>query len=802
MLGPLLGGSVFTFGLILAIALAGIGAGGLLYALVASERPPSLSGFAWSCLLEATAIAAAYAFGDRLAVLSLVLQSLGHAGFSAHVAGWAVVTAIVVFPAATIAGYQFPLLIALLGSGRERLGRQIGLAYATNTLGAIVGSLAGGFGLLPWLSAPGAWRFAVYVLVALGGAAMVLSAIGGRVRALLPQLALIVAAVALPTAAGPTAVWRHAGIGAGRADIASIASANQLKDWSHAQQRALVWDGDGTESSVALSSDSAGYAFVVNGKADGSARRDAGTQVMLGLLGAILNPHARRSLVIGLGTGSTAGWLGVIPAMERVDVVELEPLILAIAQACHAVNQDVMGNPKVHITLGDARETLLTTRERYDIIASEPSNPFRAGIASLFTREYYLAATDRLTTDGVFIQWVQAYDIDARTLRTLYATMASVFPYVDTWQTSHADLVLIASRHPAVFHTRELAARLAEEPFRSALRHAWRAVDLHGFLAHYVAGDRLTRAIAAAPNVDLNTDDRNVVEFGFARSVGVTATELATSARRLAAQLGAARPPLDDQTLVDWSAVDTSWASYAAAEAGVSTAPDPRGASAPELARRLALVSYYGNGDRLAARNAWQQQEGLPHDPNDLAMLADLSAQAGTDDALPFIERLRHDNAGEAATLLATLRLRQARFDEAASALDVAFREYSVDPWALLRLKQRAIDLANELGSHSPALARRMFDALGRPFALEAMREQRFSSRSSLAQLADFRHLCRDAVDPLEAHVPWTGAFLTLRRNCYEAIGDSRLAVATRDLLDFRSHEPLPLGTGVSGVAQ
>src|SRR5205823_12822462 len=99
-----------------------------------------------------------------------------------------------------------------------------------------------------------------------------------------------------------------------------------------------------------------------------------------------------------------------------------------------------------HRGLGDAREMLLTTRERYDIIASEPSNPFRAGIASLFTLEYYRAAADRLTDDGVFAQWVQGYEIDSPTLRTIYATLASVFPQVETWQTNAADLALVASR--------------------------------------------------------------------------------------------------------------------------------------------------------------------------------------------------------------------------------------------------------------------------------------------------------------------------------------------------------------------
>lgn len=797
MLGPLLGGSVFTFGLILSVALAGIGVGGLLYALVGRDRRATLSGFAWSCLLEAAAIAAAYAVGDRLALLALVLQALGHAAFMAQVAGWAAVTSIVVFPAAVVAGYQFPMLIALLGRGRQKVGRQIGLAYATNTVGAIVGALAGGFGLLPWLSAPGAWKFAAGSLVALGAAAVALGGFTSRQRTALAQLALAAVTVALLTTVGPTAVWRHAGIGAGRADMTSIASANQLEDWRRARRRAVVWDGDGTESSVALSVDSAGYAFVVNGKSDGSARRDAATQVMLGLLGAILQPDARRSLVIGLGTGSTAGWLGAIPGMERVDVVELEPLILEIAKACRAVNHDVLDNPKVHIALGDARETLLTTSNQYDIIASEPSNPFRAGIASLFTREYYAAATDRLTPNGLFIQWVQAYDIDSRTLRTIYATMSSVFPYIDTWQTTHGDLLLVGSMRPHTYSTKALAGRIAEEPFKTALRGSWRAVDIHGFLAHFVANASMAQAIAAAPNVALNTDDRNVVEFGFARTVGVSATILTSNARALAGALDASQPRLDNPAAIDWPAVDTSWIGYAAAEAGVAVPAGGAVASADENARRLALVSYYVNGNSGAARLAWARQTAAPRDQNELAMLADINASMGDDQARAYIEKLRPYDAGEADTILAILRARQSRFDEAATALESAFAQYQKEPWALLSFKQRAIDLANDLGSRSPQLAGRMWRALDKPFAVEAMREQRWMARVRAAQLMDFKNVCRETLAPFEPQAPWTSEFLEARRACYEAHGDSRVEIAARDLIALRGQQPLPLGTGV-----
>jgi spermidine synthase len=792
MLGPLLGGSVFTFGLILAVALAGIGIGGLAYALVSDDRPASLSGFATSCLLEAAAMAATFALGDRLALLTLVLRPLGQTGFGTEVAGWTLVVVLVVLPAAIAAGYQFPMLIALFGRGRERLGRQIGLAYAANTMGAIVGALAGGFGLLPWLSAPGAWRFASLTLVVLGVCATALSRARGVRRSVVPQLALVTVSLVWFTAAGPTAVWRHSGIGAGRAGL-TITSSNQVRNWAQAQQRAVVWDDDGTESSVALSVKPDGYAFFVNGKSDGSARGDAGTQVMLGVLGAILNPQARRALVIGLGTGSTAGWLGAIPDMDRVDVVELEPLVVEVARACEAVNRDVLRNPKVHLTIGDARETLLTGHDRYDLIASEPSNPYRAGVASLFTREYYGAVSDRLTDGGLFLQWVQSYEIDARTLGTVYATIASVFPHVEAWEAGGADLVLVGAKQPPTRRADALATRIRSEPFKTALRVAWRTDDLTGLLAHFLANERLAATLAKAPGVEINTDDRNVVEFGFARSMGSDSFQL-VGLRALARTQGQARPSFADQTPVDWAAVDTAWVAYQAGEqqfGGVAVAGPPG-----EQARQAALIHYYRDTDLTAARAAWQQQGRPPAGPNELAMLSDLEAETGSDAALAFIERLRMYQPGEAAAILATLRFRQARFEDAAAALEAAFDDFRTSPWAMNRYKERGLTVASAVAGQNDLMAARMFEALKFPFAVRALQDERLMMVASLTPRLNFSGLCRNAVAAFEPRVLWTRPFLTLRRDCYRAVGDPRLRVAAGELDEFLAHEPLSLDSG------
>jgi spermidine synthase len=807
LLGPLLGGSVFTFGLVLALALTGIGIGGLLYSLIGGDRPASLSGFAVCCLLEAAAVAATFALGDRMALLALALTPLGSIGFPAAIAGWTVVAAIVVLPPAVVAGYQFPMLIALFGQGRNRLGHDVGLAYAANTVGAIVGSLAGGFGALPLLSAQGAWRLVAAVLVLLGVAASLIEIIHtprvdrpaplaptGRARrgllALGLPLMLTAAVVALLLAEGPTAVWRHSGIGAGRASRDVFGSPNQLRAWQQFNRRMVHWERDGVESSVALAAEDNGYAFIVNGKSDGSARGDAGTQVMLGLLGALRHAKPARALVIGLGTGSSAGWLAAIPSMERVDVVELEPVVLDVARASAPVNHGAMTNPRLRVTVGDARETLLTSRDRYDVIASEPSNPYRAGIASLFTIEYYQAARARLTEEGVFAQWVQAYEIDAPTLRTIYATMVAVFPHVETWQTAKGDLVLLGTARPATYSATALRARITEEPFRSALANAWRAVDINGVLAHFLATDAVARALAAMPRVEINTDDRNVVEFGLARSVG-SGRSLVAQIRELARTIDASRPLLDSDAGIDWPATQTAWANFNEWDA------QTRGlqpASPEEGLRQDALRRYYQAGDLPGARDIWRKAAVQPRDPWELAMAADLEADAGADAALPLIERLRAFQPAEADVVLAALRLRQSRFEESTVALESAFRRLRDDPWPITLYKRKALTLVPLVSDGYPAATARLFEAVRQPYALHALGDLRLLTMTELSHRFDFAGACRVPIGALEPYVPWTGSLLIARRDCYQATNDPRLARATREVLDYFAHEPLPLG--------
>jgi len=792
MLGPLLGGSVFTFGLILALVLLGIGAGGVVYGLRPRHAAATVHAFAWTCILEAVLVAVPYALGDRLAVLAVMLRPVGDLSFWLNVATWTLVACVVVLPASFVSGVQFPLLVGMLGRGDRDVGRDVGRVYATNTAGAIAGSLAGGFGLIPALTAPGCWRFAVWSLLALGVVAVLLGARSRPLAALVPALLGVVAAV-LVGATGPTAAWRHSPIGVGHVDAVSLRSPNRVTAWEHSRRHAIAWETDGRESSVALDR-AFGLTFVVNGKNDGNARTDAATTVMLGMVGATLHPHPTSAMVIGLGTGETAGWLGAINAMETVDVAEIEPAMLEVARRCAPMNHDAMGNPKVHVEIGDARELLLTSQRRYSLVASEPSNPYRAGVASLFTRSYYQAIQSRLEDDGIFLQWLQGYEVDAGTVRTVYATLASVFPEVETWQLLGDDLLLVASMKPVPHDVPRMQARLREEPYRSAAGLAWRAADVEGFLAHFVASSALAREVARQDTDRVNTDDLNIVEFGFARNVGVQSRNFALDdVRRVASARGEARPTLVGGE-VDWDVVEE--VRVAAAVAQDEAAVD-HGSRAPARGHRIAAIRAFEKGDTRTAVSEWGAQPEEPRGSAEPAMIAMALADLGDETATRYDAALRSFLPAEADAVLARLRVRQGRLDEATRALESVFVELRRNGWPLGRLVKAAFSDAQEIALRAPRLADRLYSALAEPFAVRVFDSAREELAFAIA-LRTHGPACVAAASVFEPDVPWTIDFLRARHECYRATHDPRAGAAERDLRDFLASTPTEFAAGLA----
>jgi len=780
MLGTLLGGTTFTFGLILAVALLGIGMGSALYSLRGEKHVPTLFGFAITIALEAVFIAAPFALGDYIAILSHILRDLSALGFYGLLVGWTAVAAIVILPAAIVSGYQFPLLIALLGRGQKDVGRHTGNAYAWNTAGAIGGSLAGGFGLIPLLSAIGVWTAVVYALAVLSAITMLVAYRHSKeirhfyTPAILVAIAILLVVIPL----GPTAAWRHNGIGAGRSGL-NLSGNNELRNSLHKIRRSIHWEKDGRESSLALAT-ADGYAFVVNGKVDGNAIEDASTQVMLGMISAILHPEPKRSMVIGMGTGSSAGWLAQIDSMERVDVVELESDILTIAEWCAPVNENLLENSKFHFIEGDAREIVLTARDKYDLIASEPSNPYRAGIASLYTLEFYSAVAKRLNDGGIFTQWVQAYEIDAQTVRTILATLSTVFPSVEIWQTKEDDMVMVCSQKPIKYSVSSLRQRTQQEPFARALYHAWHVDDLEGMLAHYVAGNEVSIAIREKSNGILNTDDRMLVEFGFGRSVGRDMRFSLDQIRSLADRHESARPAITESE-VDWQLVEDHrvhhralWGSQRSYS--MDTSDDQR--------TRTEATKHFLALDYAECLSRWNAQRREPTTPFERWMIGLSFARTNDKAALAIASLFEEKSPIEASVIRATYHVQQSNWDQAVSQLNQAFLYSRTSPWTMPFVLETAFALAQEVGDAKPALASRMIDALSLPFSCRSRNEKRMFIALHLASKTNAQQAL-PIIKAFEPHVPWNRNFLEFRKHVYQETEDSNLQNAIDDQKRF-----------------
>ena len=317
--------------------------------------------------------------------------------------------------------------------------------------------------------------------------------------------------------------------------------------------------------------------------------------------------------------------MGKIPSVERVDAVKIEPALDEMVRRCASVNGDVFNNPKIHVVYNDAREVLLTNRQTYDIIASEPSNPYRAGIANLFTREFYQAASGRLTRVVCSFSGCRlTRPTRRRSLRSCH--LKSVFKHVEIWRSKHDDMLLLCSNQPFSYTAEALRQRIAEEPYRTALAVAWRATQMEGFLARYVAGERLVEEASRNYVHCLNTDDHNRIEYGFARTLGRPGGFSLAKLHERAIALRSHRPACQFEG-VDWEGVEDERTAMLVLRA---TVPDVRDAS-PSQAAGIRAWTRYLAGDYRGMIWEWESQPRQARYPTETALLALAYAMRGRD---------------------------------------------------------------------------------------------------------------------------------------------------------------------------
>ena len=523
---PLLGGSVYNFGLILIVALIGMSMGGLLYSLIIKYVKPSYALLAIVSALFATAMAIPYIWGDGFVRFCKVIQT-GYLGYPLgdKLWVWFMIAGFLALPASLMAGVQFPLILSLVGKGKHAVGQQTGRVYAFNTAGAVIGSILGGFVLIPQLSINYTWLSMIALSLAVA-VFIAFCAIYQRAKlggfATIGIAALVI--VMLTHGSGLTVYWLQNPIGFGRSTVTEHQTLADVEHEKREFAHEIIYQYDGLENSGAISLDD-DLSLLNNGKSDGTALGDISTQIMLGILPAILHHgEPEHTCVIGLGTGMSAGWLAELESVKTVDVYELEPHVAECASYFASMNYDVTNHPKVNMIYGDAREGLLALKGKdqyYDLIASEPPNPQRAGVANLFTREYYQTISKRLNEDGVFSQWLQAYEIKLESVNLIMATLRSVFPQVCVYQTLDADLVFVCYKKRKALPIELMRSKLSQPAYRLAASRAFGTHTAEGILSHSVANSEYVSKLAQKIN-QVNTDDRNLLEFQVARTGGVS----------------------------------------------------------------------------------------------------------------------------------------------------------------------------------------------------------------------------------------------------------------------------------------
>jgi spermidine synthase len=362
------------------------------------------------------------------------------------------ISGLVMTPPAVLMGIAFPVAVRAVVGHEGKLGGPVGRIYGINTWGGVVGAFGAGFIMLPNIQVQGTIFVACMANLV---AAAVLFGLAARMEkkglAWAAPLGILGFSLLYATSKPP---WDPMLMTAGMYQYVSHFE-NHTRDGIRRyaiEDYTLLFYEEGLSSvvTVAQNADSENIWLANNGKVDASTTTDMPTQVLCSLLPMQFAERPTDVLVIGLASGVTAGALTLHPEIERLDIVELEPAIERAAKIFEVHNHGVLNDPRTNLIANDGRNHLVLTKPgTYDVIVSEPSNPWISGVSNLFTSEFFELGKSRLKPGGVWSQWVQMYGMDVDDVRTLLGTFSDTYEYVLVYATiEDADLVLVGSDNP------------------------------------------------------------------------------------------------------------------------------------------------------------------------------------------------------------------------------------------------------------------------------------------------------------------------------------------------------------------
>ncbi len=508
-----LGSSVYSFSLTVAVFLFGIAAGSLIYAAFSRTRIDAYRMLSVAQGVLAFFLAAGIFLADRLPLLLLAFLRGGEVNEGSFYLFQGLMGLLVLGVPTLAMGFSFPCAIRILAGPARHLGQDVGRAYFVNTLGAILGSFTAAFLLIPHLGLQTTLAYAA-------GLSIVWAALFSTVRegALYPKRLRYAAPLAFlaVTLFHQLPHWNVALLTSG---FYRVGLTQRLAPGEDPPLSAILYYRDGPLASVSVERREGIKTMRINGKVEASNRFDMPTQALVGLLPLLLHESDRNheAALVGFGSGVTAGAMLSTP-LAHLTAIELEPRVLEAAQLFNDVNFHPFRDPRLNLVEGDARTVLSYADKRYDVIVSEPSNPWVSGASGLFTTDFYRLMHDRLTDNGVFSQWIQLYELSPENLRTLVRSFKWIFPNSLVFSTSErgVDLLLVGKKTSWKLDLPRILERARLPRVQEVLKASgvMGGYDLLSLLA--VTSDELETFVGPGP---LNTDDNGLIEFAAPRDI-------------------------------------------------------------------------------------------------------------------------------------------------------------------------------------------------------------------------------------------------------------------------------------------
>jgi spermidine synthase len=520
VLALVIGSSTYAFSTMLVTFLTGLALGSYLYSRVVGRlriTPAFFGGLQLGIGLTALLVTP---FFDRIPEIFLrIFQISQSPGFMKVVQFF--ISALAMFVPTLFMGATFPCAIQIASTAMNRVGRDVGRVYFVNTGGAIAGTMIAGFLLIPVWGLQLTLKLAVSMNLLLAVAILLASRVAGWRQGAAIAISLLALGGLYVAPAWDANVMTSGVAIYGRNYFGRLGKVSFRGTVASPDQ--IVYYKDGLSATVSVHRQGPLVYMRVNGKTDASNAGDMHTQLMSGHIPLLIHPNAKRALVIGMGSGVTAGAVS-LHTVDRIDVIEIEPAVVEAAVYFEKENRAILKNPKARVAIADGRNFLLASDVAYDVIISEPSNPWMRGIGSLFSLDFYELTAQRLAPRGLVCQWIHAYGLFPEDLKMVVKTFRSVFPHTTIWNAGRGDLLLIGSKDPWTLDYADLQAKYGAVP---GLREDMKRIGIHSplaILADFVLGEEDTAQYSQHALV--NTDDLPFLEFSAPDSLYAETVEL------------------------------------------------------------------------------------------------------------------------------------------------------------------------------------------------------------------------------------------------------------------------------------